>query len=112
MHVKYIVYYKDNNPLPFVDIWKTEGDMIHPSYAALHDIKTPNISSFGDLFFNFSKNRWDLTHWQINGFDLKSKKRDKTLVQKKIHQTEFLEDEKLRQQCRKLSFFRRIFQYN
>jgi len=111
VHVKYIVYYRDDNTLPSVDIWKTEGDMIHPSYAALHDISTANISSFGDLFFNFSENRWDLNHWQMDGFDYESKKRDKALVQKEIYQTEFLKDKKLRIQCKKISLFRRIFQH-
>lgn len=114
MHVKYIVYYTDSSPIPFVDIWKTNGDLLHLMYAAMHNIDSQNISSCGDLVFNFFKNRWDLQHWQVDGapFDGKLKKRDKALVQKKIYQTEFLKDDNLRRQCRKLSLFRRIFQYN
>lgn len=112
MHVRYIVYYRGNNRLPSVDIWTTKGDMIHSTYAAFHDIRPQSLSSCGDLLFNFSKNRWELDHWQMDGFDYKSKKRDKALVQKKIHETEFLKDETLRNQCRKVSFFRRIFQHD
>lgn len=111
MHVKYIVYYRENNPLPSVDIWKTEGDMIHSTYATLHGIIPQNISSCGDLFFNSSKKRWDLEHWQLD-FGSKLKRRDKALVQKAIYQTAFLKDEKLHKQCLKLSLFRRIFQNN
>ena len=112
MHVKYIVYYRDNFKTPFVDIWKTEGSEIHSVYAASHYIRANKISSYGDLFFNFSKNRWDLNHWQLDGFDYKTKKRDKALVQKKIHETEFLKDKTLRNQCKKISLFRRIFQHD
>ena len=111
MQVKYIVYYKNNNPTPFVDIWKTTGEELHPTYAANHDIKVQNISSCGNLFFNFSKKRWDLEHWQMDfsPFNRKRRKRDKALVQKKIHETKFLADEKLRKQCQKISLLRRIF---
>ncbi len=112
MHVKYIVYYRNGIRMPFVDIWTTNGDMLHSIYAAHHDIPACDISSSGDLFYNFSKKRWDLNHLQWDLFDYKGKKRDKALVQKKIHETEFLKDEKLKQQCRKLPLFKRIFQNN
>ena len=111
MHVKYIVYYVQNQKLPCVDIWKTKGDMIHPIYAENHGIRPQNISSLGDLFFHKFRKKWILDHWQMDGaMSFKLKRRDKALVQKKIHETHFLKDENLQNQCQKISLFRRIFQ--
>ena len=52
MQVKYSVYYKDNNPTPFVDIWKTTGELIHPVYEQEHHILPQNISSRGYIYFD------------------------------------------------------------
>ena len=115
MQVKYIVYYVKNTELPRVDIWQTSGDILHPVYAVNHDISTKNISSMGDLFFNPRKKRWELEHWQMDdeiSLRIKLRKRDKALVQKKIHETDFLNDKQVQNQCQKLSLFRRIFQHN
>ena len=104
-----------------VDIWKTTGDLIHSAYIADHNIRVQDVSSVGDLFFNPKKKKWELDHWQIADALLsisqiiehqKLKIRDKILVRRKIHQSDFLKDEQLQKQCQKVPLFRKIFQYD
>ena len=107
MHIKYIVYCKENQSIPCVDIWTTRGDLTHPIYAQNHHIRPQNISSEGYLNFNPSTQSWILEHYQIDDgvpprtfkeffAQKKLEKRDKLLVRKKIHQTPFLKNPRLR----------------
>ena len=109
MQVKYIVYYQENHPLPRVDIWKTNGDLIHSVYAKNHNIVPQNISSQGYLYFNPFLKRWSLEHYQMDDsvpaktlweYIKKSriKKKDRLLVRRKIYQTDFLNDPQLKRQ--------------
>ncbi len=123
MHVKYIVYSIKPDEMPCVDIWKTKGDLLHPVYAAEHEISVSSISSMGDLYFNPLKKRWELDHYPMTDglpalsfSEIRNRrqiiKRDKALVQKKIHESAFLNDENLQKQCQKLSLIKRFFQHD
>ena len=101
MQVKYIVYYKENNPIPEVDIWETTGEITHPIYIKSHNIDQKKISSIGYIKLNFKTQKWELDHCQVNDeFSLihlkemlkmeEREKRDRILIQKKISQTPFL----------------------
>ncbi len=107
MQVKYSVYYKDNNPTPFVDIWKTKGDLIHSVYEREHHILPQKVSSRGYIYFNPLLNRWALEHYQMDDgipartlweYIKKSRleKKDRLLVRRKIYQTDFLNDAQLK----------------
>ena len=109
MQVKYSVYYKDNNPTPFVDIWKTKGDLIHSVYELEHHILPQNVSSRGYIYFNPFFKRWSLEHYQMDdGIPARTvwelikqkrmEKRDRLLIRKKIYQTDFLNDSQLKKQ--------------
>ena len=109
MQVKYIVHYQENNPVPQVDIWKTDGEIVHFAYAKRHHITRQSISSQGYLYFNPILKRWSLEHYQMDDgvpaqnlkewFEKKRiEKRDRLLVRKKIYQTDFLNDPQLRKE--------------
>ena len=109
MQVKYTVYYKDNNHIPRVAIWKTTGDLIHSVYERKHHILPQNVSSRGYIYFNPLLNRWSLEHYQMDegtpartlGELIQQKrieKRDRLLVKRKIHQTDFLNDSYLKKE--------------
>lgn len=100
MHVKYIVYYLEDQSIPIVDIWATEGEMTHVLYAKTHNIKSQNISSEGYLNFDPKERQWKLEHYQMENEQKPSftelvqrrhqEIRDRLLVSKKIRQTPFL----------------------
>jgi len=107
MQVKYIVYFQKGNPIPKVDIWKTTGEIIHSVYAQKNNIKTQDISSQGYLYFNPFFRKWSLEHYQMDDGvpagtfgewlqKRRTEKRDRLLVRKKIHQTDFLNDSELK----------------
>ena len=109
MQVKYIVHYQENNPIPQVDIWKTEGEMVHFAYAKAHHIMPQSISSQGYLYFNPFLKRWSLEHYQMDDgipartlweYIKKSRleKKDRLLVRRKIYQTDFLKDPNLKKE--------------
>lgn len=108
MHVKYIVYYKEGQDIPVVDIWTTHGQLTHPLYVQRHNIKHKDISSEGYLNFNPKNNQWNLEHYQMDGgipatsvrelwYQYQLEKRDKILVKRQIHQTPFLKNTLLRE---------------
>ena len=109
MQVKYIVYYRENNPVPEVDIWQTTGEIIHSLYARKNNIVPQNISSQGYLYFHLFFKRWLLEHYQMDDttspktlkelFQKRNlEKRDRLLVKKKAHRTPFLKDEQLQKE--------------
>ena len=122
MQVKYIVYRTDRNSPPKVDIWKTTGEMTHPEYIQVNHINRENVSSQGYLYFVPYKKKWALEHYQMNGSlfaadlaDLiqrrRIEKKDRLMVKRKMHQTDFLNDPQLqeetwkdKQKMRALSF--------
>ncbi|MGN0919443.1 MAG: hypothetical protein ACI4OR_01605 [Alphaproteobacteria bacterium] len=109
MQVKYIVYYKKNNPVPQVDIWKTTGERLHSVYVHEMGISPKDISSEGYLYFNPFLKKWALEHYQMDdGIPAKTlkewakkrrvEKRDRLLVRRQIYQTDFLKDPSLKEE--------------
>ena len=104
MYVKYIVYHRQGEDFPKVDIWKTDGEILHHQYRHDHNIRPAEVSSLGYLNFNPIKKTWELEHYPLcepasslsQAFrQAKINKRDKLLVKKQIHQTNFLNDPEL-----------------
>ena len=109
MQVKYIVYNKEGQQEPIIDIWQTTGEIIHPVYATMHQIRPQDISSQGYLYFNPLTKRWALEHYQMDdgipARNLKEwlqkrrlEKRDRLLIRRKIYQTSFLNDPRLKKE--------------
>ena len=104
MQVKYIVYHRRGEKLPKVDIWKTDGDILHHQYRAEHNIQPDETLSVGYLNFNPRKKTWELEHYPLQNspssileaiYQAKINKRDKILVQRQIYRCDFLKDPEL-----------------
>lgn len=104
MEVKYIVYQRKSDKTPKVDIWQTDGQMLHHIYRHEHNIAPYEVSSVGYLNFNPQKQMWELEHYPLCETPtsiveaichMRKNQRDKILVRKQIHQTDFLNDPNL-----------------
>jgi hypothetical protein len=110
MQVKYIVYQRKSDKTPQVDIWKTNGEMLHHIYRHEHNIAPNEVSSVGYLIFNPKKEIWELEHYPLYESpssimeaisQMRKNKRDKILIQKQIHRCDFLKDSELQMACYK-----------
>ncbi len=65
MEVKYIVYQRKSDKTPKVDIWQTDGQILHHIYRREHNIAPNEVSSAGYLDFNPQKQMWELEHYPL-----------------------------------------------